>query len=296
MTGDTVTRVVPARPLLEFGLRRSLRVLILATVIGVSISQIILSVPETLPQPADTEAYWQAALRLRAAEPLYPATDHLLARDIYRYAPWFAYAWVPLTYLPKDMVETGWKLLMVVCTIVALVPLLMTRTLTAVAAAALVGWLTLQTALFGNVQPLLIAGLVWNVDRRGGPVWIAIAASLKFVPILYVVVYIARREWQRALLTVGLTAVLVAPMLAFDLSGYTTTPGHSASLYSVHPLVWAVVAFVAICVSAVLSARRSRHSWLAASVAVYLAYPQTFLSYTSHLLVGTRREPERRAR
>lgn len=270
----------------------ALRLLVLAVVIGVSASQIIFSVLIIPSLPADTEAYWQAALRLRAGDPLYVPSSDVLATDVYRYAPWFAYLWVPLTHLPKGLVETGWVLLLVMCTVVALIPLLARRTLTALAMAMLIGWLTLQTALYGNVHPLLIAGLVWNVDRRAGPIWIAVAASLKFVPILLVVVYLARRQWREASLTLGLTAALLAPMLAFDLSDYTTTPGQSASLYSVNPLAWAVVAGVALVTAAALAARRSRHAWLAASVAVLLAYPQTHLSYASHLLVGTRRQPE----
>jgi hypothetical protein len=265
-----------------------LGVLVPAVVIGIGVSQIILSVVQLPWQPPDTEAYWQAALRLRAGEPLYVPTDDLLARDIYRYAPWFAYAWIPLTYLPKDLVEVSWKLLMVAATVVAVIPLVRRRTLVAIAAATVLGWLTLQTALYGNVHPLLIAGLVWTVDRRTGPVWIAVAASLKFVPILYVVVYLARGDFRRAAGAVALTLVLVAPMLAFELSAYTTTPGASASLYSVNPLLWAVGVAVAVGITAVLAARRSRHSWLVASLTVYLAYPQAFISYVSHLLVGTR--------
>lgn len=283
---------LPAAPDVASAITGALRLLILAVVIGVSLSQIVLSVLIIPSLPPDTDAYWQAALRLREGEPLYVPADDVLARDVYRYAPWFAYAWVPLTHLPQNLVQTAWVVLMVVCTVAALIPMLMARTLTAVALAMLIGWLTLQTALFGNVQPLLIAGLVWTVDRRTGPVWIAVAASLKFVPILYVVVYLARRQWQRAFFSIGLTCLLVAPMLAFDLSGYTTTPGHTLSLYSVHPLIWAAVGLVALATSAVLSARQSRFSWLAASIAVLVAYPQAHLSYASHLLVGTRREPE----
>jgi hypothetical protein len=280
---------VGSRALVNWRGSRLLWAVACAVVIGISLSQIILTVATIPFQPPDTEAYWQAALRLRNGEPLYVASEELLARDIYRYAPWFAYVWIPLTYLPKDVVEVGWKLLMVAATVIALVPLLMIRTIGAIAAAALIGWLTVTTALYGNVHPLLIAGMVWTVDRRTGPIWIAVAASLKFVPILYVIVYLGRRDWRRAATTVVLSGALIAPMLGFDLSGYMTVPGESASLYSVHPVLWAAVAAVAIGLSAVMAVRRSPHSWLAASVAVYLAYPQTFLSYTSHFLVGTRR-------
>ena len=48
---------------------------------------------------ADVAAYWGAAEHIRAGEPLYLA-GAANASDLYRYAPWFAYAWVPLTLLP----------------------------------------------------------------------------------------------------------------------------------------------------------------------------------------------------
>lgn len=57
---------------------------------------------------SDVAAYWGAAERIRAGEPLYVA-GVANASDLYRYAPWFAYAWVPLTYLPSDIVTSAWS-------------------------------------------------------------------------------------------------------------------------------------------------------------------------------------------
>lgn len=36
---------------------------------------------------ADAGAYWQAALRLRDGEPLYPLLTNVDASEVYRYAP-----------------------------------------------------------------------------------------------------------------------------------------------------------------------------------------------------------------
>lgn len=47
----------------------------------------------------------------------------------------------------------------------------------------------------GNAQALMVAWLVWGAERRSGPLWIALAASLKAVPILFAIVYIGRRQW-----------------------------------------------------------------------------------------------------
>ena len=72
------------------------------------------------------------------------------------------------------------------------------------------------------MQPLLVLGLMWGVERRSGPLWIALGASLKGVPLLLALVYAGRGEWRRAAMALGLTAVLVAPALLFDLSHYST--------------------------------------------------------------------------
>lgn len=265
-----------------------------AIVIGLSIAVIVVSLSEMVSsfayipeRPGDVNAYWDAAIRIRSDQPLYVASDDVLAPEVYRYAPWFAWLWIPLTYLPKDFVETGWRCAMVFATLVALVPLLMRRSFAWTALASILGLATVETALAGNVQPLLIAGLVWGVERRSGPVWIAVAASLKFVPLLYVIVYLGRREWRNGALAIALTAALVAPMLLFDLSGYATQPGDSASLYSLSPTLWAAAAAGAIGISAIASAVHARFTWLAASVAVLVTYPQAHQSYASHLLVGT---------
>ncbi len=60
--------------------------------------------------PADAGAYYDAATRLVNGEPLYAATGPE-AHETYRYAPWFAYLWIPVTALPRDPVLHVWSLL-----------------------------------------------------------------------------------------------------------------------------------------------------------------------------------------
>src|SRR2546428_14134481 len=61
----------------------------------------------------DADAYWHAALRLREGLPLYggPRGDET---EIYRYAPWFAFAWGPLTYLGQANAYLVWRGLLLV--------------------------------------------------------------------------------------------------------------------------------------------------------------------------------------
>jgi hypothetical protein len=232
---------------------------------------------------SDVAAYWGAAERIRAGEPLYVA-GVANASDLYRYAPWFAYAWVPLTLLPRDLVTSAWVGLMLAAAIASTLPLLR-HGLAGMAAFALFAPLQVQGAIFGNVQPLLVLMLLWGVERRSGPVWIAIGASLKAVPLLLAIVYAGRGEWLRAGLATLLTAVLVAPALLFDLSGYSTQPGPgNMSLISVGSLLYLAVA-VTMVVLAFVGAR-SRYPWLLGALAMIAALPRMLTYEISFLLVG----------
>jgi len=234
----------------------------------------------------DSEAYWQAALRLRGGQPLYvpviPGGDEMLA---YRYAPWLAWLWVPLTMLPKTFVQVGWSLLLLASAVVAVRPLLRLRKVSAICLAILLGGLLIRTASTGNVHALLVAGLVYGAPRRSGPVWIGVAASLKFAPIAYALVYLGRGEWRRAVISFVVGAALLAPALFYDLSGYPADPGESLSLLSLAgPIPWVVLAVLGVAMS--VSLARGRYAWAAASVAVLTIIPRLQLYDLTYLLVG----------
>ena len=231
----------------------------------------------------DMDAYWNAALRLRSGEALY-IPEVANSPTLYRYAPWFAYAWIPLTYLPHDAVHLGWMTVLTAAALGTTLPL---------ARQGVVGWLALAFFLptqlmgvaYGNVQPLLVAVLLWGAGRRSGPVWIALAASLKAVPLLLILVDIGRGRWRRAGVTAALTALLIVPMLFFDLTHYSVQPGPSQlSLAAYAPWLWVGVA-VAVGVVA-LRLAPGRYRWLAASVAMLAALPRLLTYETSFALVG----------
>lgn len=261
------------------------RIVALAICIGFGLAFVIANVRSW--ELEDAEAYWNAALRLRDGAALYvpvndPGADELIA---YRYAPWFAYVWIPLTYLPKGAVQVGWSVVLLAAVGLALLPLLRERSVAAVCLAAIVGGLLIRTASTGNVHALLVAVLVQGAPRRSGPLWIGIAASVKFVPILYAFVYVGRREWLRAGVAVGVAALLLAPALLHDLSAYPADPGESLSLLSLAgPIPWLTLAV--ICAGVAAFAARGRYAWAAASVAVLAAIPRLQLYDATYLLVG----------
>lgn len=256
----------------------------LAICIGYGIGNVIWSA--TAWEIPDIGAYWNAAFRLREGGLLYPPVADVNASEVYRYAPWFAYAWIPLTYLPRWLVDAAWSIALVGASLAIVIPPLRLGSRARVAFTAIIGSFLILIASRGNVQPLMVAAMVFGVERRSGPLWIAICASLKATPILYVFVYLGRGEWKRALVTTALTLVLVIPMLFFGIDGYTTDPGQSHSLMQISPFLFAVVAIASVAAAMYVAWRHRPWAWLAASVAVVLCLPRYFPYELTFLFVG----------
>ena len=267
-------RALSVRPEVE----RPARLIAIAGVIGISIVLLVFSLRGIGLE--DTAAYWGAAERLRGGLPLYPPLAHPeLAQYVgatYTYSPWFAFAWVPLTFLPQPLATCLWMAVLMAAG-AWLVLGLRDQPL----AALFFGVLLFDTISEGNVQALMVAWLVWGIDRRSGPFWIALAASLKAFPLLLVLIYLRRRSWRRAAWTLGLTLFLVAPMLLFDLSHYPTSTGRHLLWGS--PFYWPV-AVAAVAYAGMWATRR--YDRLAGAVAVIAVAPRFWLYDATMLLVG----------
>jgi hypothetical protein len=274
---------------------RAARLVALAIVIGWSVSNAWYRITDW--SMSDMDAYWNAALRMREGALLYPPLGDPSAADVYRYAPWFAWAWVPLTYLPKAVVAIGWSLVLITATVAALRPL-MRPTAASIGAAALIGSMLIWASSVGNVQPLLVAALVHGIDRRSGPLWIGIAASLKAVPLVYVLLYLGRREWTRVFTTLVVAALLAAPLLITPLGYYPAGPGDSQGpLWALHPVLVGTGLAVLAAVTIRLASRRSGYARLLAAGTVLAALPRITLMDLSHLAVGIGRAgPEKHVR
>lgn len=262
---------------------RAMRLLALALVLGIPLSQAIAYAIDF--QPVDASSYlWAGEAWRTTGNPYAPAAVIVDGNPIYRYAPWFALPWIGLSLLPVSIVELGWAAAMVACAFLAVVPLFRAHGARAIPLGGLFLGFLIAIGLNGNVQPALIALLAWGVDRRWGPLAIAIGASLKAVPILYVVVYAGRGEWGKVAWTVALTVPLVAPMLLFEIPARSTAAGESLSVFHLSPIVWAVLATAGV-LTAWLYAR-TRWAWPAAGVAVMLALPRAWVYDITFLLPG----------
>jgi len=234
---------------------------------------------------SDSHAYRVAADRLVAGADLYQPSG--TQDEAYRYAPWFAAAWIPIAALPRALGDWLWAAVLVAASVVAVLPVARRKDLLSRLLAVLGATVLLWTSARGNVHPLVMVALTHGIDRRSGPVWIALAASLKAVPIVFVLVYVARREWLRVAWTLAITAALVAPMPLFGWEAGAVQPGASLSLYyQVSSMVWLVVAGIALVVALAVAIRLPSFAPSASATAAILALPRLLLYDFTYLLVG----------
>lgn len=237
--------------------------------------------------PADARAYYLAAERLRDGEPLYPAM-HPDAHEVFRYAPWFAVAFLPFTLMPIDLATHVWSVLMLACAGLAVIPVARLGGRAAVLLSALLGALLAETAMFGNAHPLVVAMLSWTIARPSAPWWVGAAASIKLAPIGFVLPWLGLRRLRDSITAVAVAALLFAPILAFDLSGYVTSPGTGlVSPYAASPVLWLLGAVGAVVAVIWLSLRASPYAYVAAGAAMFLIPPRVSTAYIAFLLPAT---------
>ena len=232
----------------------------------------------------DLEAYLAAAELL--AKGGNPFEVQLWERGLpyhYHYSPWFAGVFIPLTALPVELVRVAWSAVLVAASAAALVPLIRTYGASAYPLAALMVFLLTNVVAEGNVQPILLAALVWTLERRLGPVAIGVSASLKITPILLALVYAGRGEWWRAILAGVVASVLVAPTLLFPLPDTATATG-GTGLFTSAPALWVITA--AASVAATWRLTNGPFAWLGASTATILALPRLLIFDVTNLLAS----------
>jgi len=219
----------------------------------------------------------------------YTATPRAEDWLLYRYGPWFAALFVPLLSLPRPVVEVGFSVVVTVASILAMVPMIRQYGRQAVPVALFLGTMLFGIGTGGNIQPVMVAILAWSLTTRFGPLGVAVAASMKLTPLLFVLVFAGQREWRKVAWTLVLTAVLLGPILFFELPPQATMAGPSNSLLHVHPVLWALVAAATVGIAAWQSYRVAPTRWLATCVAVVMASPRLigydltmFLASTPH--------------
>jgi hypothetical protein len=266
MTARSLPQLAPLPPL-----ERWMRLAAFGIIGGMAIANVVWSI-QTWPM-GDVAIYWEAGERIRSGEPLYPGDAPYRS---FRYAPWFAWVWAGFSFLPYWLVAVAWEMALLVACVAVAIPFLRSGVF-GIALAGLMVPLLFAVSAGGNVQALLVASLLYGIDRRTGPLWIAIAASLRATPLLFVAVYAARRQWGRFWATLGLTGILVAPMLAYDpLTLVTGVAGREPGLAAVSPVIFAAVAAGVVGAVTYLAWRRSPYTIVGAAAGAVLASPKLF--------------------
>jgi hypothetical protein len=232
----------------------------------------------------DMNAYWEAAMRLKHAEPLFPPVANVNDHDVYRYSAWFAAAWIPATFLDKTFVTTLWVAIIGISAGCLVLLAARARTISSYLLAAILAPVLLQSAWYGQVQALLAVFLVWALAKPIGPLAIGVAASLKLTPILFVLVYLPNREWRKAGTALLVTVILSVPTLAFDLTNYPVQPGDTVSLASLSPWLWGAFAILVVTMAGIVSLKWPRFAGVAAGAATALAGPRVYVDYATYLV------------
>lgn len=232
----------------------------------------------------DFHVYLDAAHRLRDGEPLFPAgaqTDDFT----YRYASWFAYAFVPLTFLPEPLVAALWTAACAGALAAIVAPYLLSRQGEAIALGCLCLTFLVWEAGSGNVGVILVALVMHTARGAFGPFAIGIFASLKLFPILYALAYVRTGEWRRAATATIVAAVLAAPTFLEDLSAYPFGAGSTISLFGISPILWGVTLAAAI-VMTLRASPRSVWSWTAVTVLLSWTKLWPAAAYAGGLAIG----------
>ena len=175
--------------------------LLAAALIGVALLTVIAAT--SWPEFGDEHAYWTAAQRLVAGQPLYDPSAPPQAPYAYWYPPVLAQVLAPFTTIAGDWLFTAiWTVLLVGC-------LWFLSGRNVFIALALVAFLPVALELRVRNVHLVIAALTVLALRRSWVFWIP-ATALKLGPALGVLYLLAAGRRREAILVLGFGAALAA--------------------------------------------------------------------------------------
>jgi hypothetical protein len=161
--------------------------------------------------PADENAYWLAAHRLMAGQPLYDPTATSITPFAYWYPPIVAQVLTPVAaLLSEDVFNWAWTFLMLGCLWwLAGRNLLVALAMCAFPPIAVEFW-------FRNVHLILAVLLVLGLRRWGG--WHSVGAAIKLAPVLGIAYLAMRGRWRDAFVATvfGGALLVVSVALAPD--------------------------------------------------------------------------------
>jgi hypothetical protein len=157
--------------------------------------------------PGDEYAYWLAAQRLVAGQPLYDPTATLVTPYTYLYPPPLAQALAPLTLvLSDDAFNIAWTVLLLAC-----LWWLGGRNL--FVALALIAFVPVAVELWYRNVHLILAVLIVLGLRRGGW-WFSVGAAIKITPALGILYLASRGRYRDAAVAAVVGGALLSASVA----------------------------------------------------------------------------------
>ena len=224
----------------------------------------------------DVHAYYEAAARLNAGQPLYMFSGDVSTPLGYPYPPLLAILFRPLALLPFAAAAAIWEVVVIASFVATVwwIGLRRRETWLALGILALpIGW----CVAIGQAQvPLTLLTAI------GAPWSIALAANIKLFPSLIALWWIGRRDWRSlglfvaTLAGLALLQLVLAPQATLDYLTAITLKQVGAirnfSPYAVSPLLWGVLVLTGVGV--VLRLAPTRWGWPAAVILSVVATPR----------------------
>ena len=242
----------------------------------------------------DARPYYEAASRLNAGEPLYPAGLDPNSSKIYLYPPLLAIVLRPFARAALRAVRAPvgahrGRVVRVAAAATrrpATVDLDRDRTL-----GVPIGWALTVAQAHVPMTLLMALGQPWSI---------AIAANLKLFPALIVLYWLGRRDWESAAAFLVWSALLVVAQVALEPGGSLAyiqqlsveqlgEPGvlRNFSPYTISPFLWLGLLFAGA--AATIVAARYRWGWAVAVTFATLAPPRLLVYMLVGLLAAIRR-------
>ena len=275
--------------------KRIFNLLVFAAAVIMAIAGALVAWMHVVNDPlADAHAYFEAAARLNAGQPLYPAGADPNGNEIYLYPPLLAIVMRPFALLGFPAFAAIWEGVVILSFVLLLRYLGVRRRSTWLAVGLLgipIGWALTVAQAHVPFTLLLALGQPWSI---------AIAANLKLTPVLIAIWWLGRRDFESFFAFLVWMVLLALAQIVLETRGTFAFFGNVGidqlgevrnwSPFVQSPILWGVLVLVGCLV--VLALARTRWGWPAAVTLVTLSPPR-LLVYMFMGLIAAIREPKR---
>jgi hypothetical protein len=268
------------------GKRMVMWVLWISAGLGILLGIEVMVLHLTMDPFADVRIYYDAGARLNAGQPLYGVgSDDGVGW--YVYPPLVAILFRPLALLPFPVAAAIWEAVIIAALVFAIRRAGFSRRTGLVVAwlALPIGW----SLAVGQAEPVVTALLAF-----GSPASVALAGHIKIVPWAVAVYWLGRGDWRSLgrfalwAAIIGVVQLVLAPDATLAmLRGEWLAPAFNTrniSLFSLSPVLWAIIAGGALVVA--LRLARGRMGWSVAVVVAVVTNPRLLVYQLMTLLAA----------